>query len=100
MAKIIGIVGGCRGCPNRRYYSGGKYECSVVDQLLADDVSLPSWCPLPDHPAHAIGGAQVAISTGRTVLETALKEVEQGASTARVQELLRLAIERFPQAPM
>lgn len=99
MAKIIGIVQGCKGCPNRRYYSGGRYECTLVEQMLAPEVTLPSWCPLPDHPASEIGAAQVAVSNGRAILKVALDELEQEPTPQRLKELLTQALGSFPAVP-
>ena len=99
MAKIIGIVTGCKGCPNRRYYSGGRYECSLVEQVLAPEVLLPSWCPLAEHPATEISQAQTAVSDGRAILEVLKNELTAGGGSARMIELVSVALERFPQVP-
>lgn len=99
MAKIIGIVQGCKGCPNRSYYSGGRYECTLVEQMLAPEVTLPSWCPLPNHPAAEIGAAQVAVSNGRATLRAALDGLRAGHSPERLKELLEQALGGFPAVP-
>ena len=51
MSKILGIVHGCKECPNRHYYSAGTYECAMVRKALPHDATIPAWCPLPDQPA-------------------------------------------------
>lgn len=51
MAKILAIIKTCKECPNRHYYSGGAYECELVHVMIPSDTYMPSWCPLPNHPA-------------------------------------------------
>lgn len=53
--KIIGLVAKCEDCPNRRYYSGGVYECVAAEAHIPPAESrrggIPAWCPLADYPA-------------------------------------------------
>lgn len=49
MSKIIGLVNSCRDCPNRRYESGGVYQCEKAGGNLEGNCSIPDWCPLPNY---------------------------------------------------
>ena len=99
MAKIVGVVTSCKVCPNRSYYSGGRYECSKVNQVLAPEIALPSWCPLAEHPSVEIGRAQVAIAEGRAVLDVLKSELASCGASDRVMELVSIALKQFPRVP-
>lgn len=58
MSKIIGLVNTCRECPNRRYESGGVYQCEKVGTDLDANCPIPDWCPLPNYPTQAIQPSQ------------------------------------------
>ncbi len=50
-ARIVGRVRSCGECPKRAYWSGGKYQCSVIQQPLTDASGIPAFCPLPLDPS-------------------------------------------------
>jgi hypothetical protein len=52
--KILKLIESCGGCPNRKYYSAGAYQCSLVDQTIADDSKVAPFCPLADFPSQRI----------------------------------------------
>ena len=94
--KILALVKSCAECPHKQYYSGSVYECSMVQQKLVADVAMPFWCPLPDHPAVHIAPAQRAVSTTRDILTQLKKEIAEGASEARIREIVDFSLERLP----
>jgi hypothetical protein len=96
--KILGLVRSCMECPHRQYYSGGVYECAKLQQPLIAGEAMPVWCPLPDHPAEHIAPAQRAVADTREFLLGMQKEIADGASEARIRELLNLSIQRLPRA--
>jgi hypothetical protein len=49
-ARIVQTVATCRECPNRMYFSGGKYECTKTRTKLPESNAIPGWCPLPFYP--------------------------------------------------
>jgi len=54
--KVLALIGSCKECPNRSYYSGGVHECTKARTMLARDQeeTIPEWCPLTDYPSDAI----------------------------------------------
>ncbi len=90
--KIALRVGNCKDCPNRRYYSGGRYTCAAVDAPLPDDMRFPAWCPLPDDPAQLAGRATEALESAKRVLAIATKEAANlDTSPSRLRDLLTIA---------
>lgn len=49
-ARIVQTVTSCVQCPNRMYFSGGRYECTATRTQLPDPKAIPEWCPLPFYP--------------------------------------------------
>lgn len=54
-ARSLGIIKTCAECPNRRYYSAGRYVCSETETELPEKAELyrigfPSNCPLTPWP--------------------------------------------------
>lgn len=67
MLKIVQTTSTCKECPQRRYFSGGQYDCCAMDHApLPADCVIPAWCPLPDHPGKL---AAVADAKARNTLE-------------------------------
>jgi hypothetical protein len=62
VAKIVQLVDSCRDCPNRHYYSGGTYECLKTGAYLPKSMAIPTWCPLPDHPAQRISELEARVA--------------------------------------
>jgi len=50
MAKILGVVTKCSGCMHRKYYSASRHECTLLDVIIPDVNTIPSFCTLTDHP--------------------------------------------------
>ena len=50
--RILALVRSCKECPRRLYYSGGRYECTAVEQILepGKEHDIPDWCPLAPYP--------------------------------------------------
>lgn len=92
--KVAVSVTRCTECPNRRYGSGGVYDCAKMDfaPLPADSV-MPEWCPLPDHPGPICARAMHALANARLVLERAQGEGQQ-ADERRLRELINIAAEQ------
>lgn len=88
MAKILGVVTSCGKCPNRQYYSGGSYECSVVQQVLTDANSIPGWCPLADHPSVIVAPIEKSLSNAKQVIAFLQQEIANGASVSRISQLV------------
>lgn len=94
--KILGLVHNCNECAHRHYYSGGAYECAMVQQKLPQSGGIPVWCPLPDHPAEHIAPAQRAVEMARQVLQVLQKEIESGVSEARMRDLVDISLRQLP----
>lgn len=77
MAKCLQIIHSCNECPRRRYFSGGQYECAEVGARLQNDVRIPEWCPLPEHPANVAARADEHARIGRTIMESLVRECEK-----------------------
>lgn len=60
--KILALVPSCAVCPNRHYYSGGKYECTLVGETIVNESGVAPFCPLADFPASTIANMQATIS--------------------------------------
>lgn len=61
MTKMTGLANSCKECPHRHYYSGGVYECAIVqNSKLNADNTIPGWCPLPDYPATPVADSAMA----------------------------------------
>lgn len=89
--KILQSVTTCKECPNRRYYSAGRYECSKMDGApLSDDCVIPQWCPLSDHPGPVAARAARSLEDARTVLQIAKGEAPT-ADVTRLRELINIA---------
>ncbi len=94
--RIIGRVNSCKDCPNRRYGSGGVYECSKVDAPLVDSNVIPEWCPLPRDPAQIAARAELNLANARAVVATTLDLVgQEQIGVDRVRELLAMAAEQL-----
>ena len=63
--KIIGLVSKCEDCPNYRYYSGGKYICSLTGQIVPDKDIIPLFCPLKNFPSDIISNLETTVRTLR-----------------------------------
>lgn len=94
--RILALVQGCTDCPHRQYYSGGVHECAKLQQPLVAGETMPVWCPLPEHPAVHIAPAQRAVATARDVLMALKKEIDEGASEARIREMVDFSLKRLP----
>ncbi len=54
MRKVLQIIESCNGCPNRRYSSGGAYDCTLLDERIPEEVVIAPFCPLTDYPSRII----------------------------------------------
>ncbi|MDP2769456.1 MAG: hypothetical protein Q8O81_06445, partial [Giesbergeria sp.] len=63
--KVTGTTDSCGKCPNYGYYSGGAYECRLVELVVHDKTVVDPFCPLPDYPAAIIAGQQMTIKALR-----------------------------------
>ena len=96
--KILKRVGSCHECPNRRYGSGGRYDCVAVDAPLPQGGKIPEWCPLSDDPAQIAARAGKALADARVVLAIATQEAaDNGATPTRLRELLTSAANQLTQ---
>lgn len=90
--KIALRVSSCKECPNRRYYSGGRYNCAAVDAPLPEDMGYPDWCPLPNDPAQLAARSTEALAAAKRVLAVATQEAaNKDTSAERLRELLGMA---------
>lgn len=63
--KILQIVNSCGICLNYRYYSGGKYVCTGVHEIVEDKSLIAPFCPLVDFPSRIIANMERTIQTLR-----------------------------------
>ncbi len=94
MLKIVQTVQNCKECPNRRYFSGGVYECEKAGNvpLSREFFAIPEWCPLPNDSAPIAANAMFALENAKSVLKAAMKEAES-ASPERLREMIRFALQ-------
>lgn len=54
MPKILALVSSCKGCDHRKYDSGNRYNCDLVDEQIIDESCVAPFCPLTDFPSNQI----------------------------------------------
>lgn len=63
--KMLQLIRNCGECPNYGYYSGGAYECSLVNQVVRDKSRIASFCPLADFPSQKLADQAATIDAMR-----------------------------------
>jgi len=58
---MLAFISSCKSCPNRKYASGGVYDCTLAHERIPDAVGIASFCPLPDYPARIIAEQEATI---------------------------------------
>jgi len=102
-ARIVGRVRSCGECPKRAYWSGGKYECSVIGQPLTDTSGIPAFCPLPLDPSALMAKSAWEEKNVTTIMQAAANEAMATADVDRMRHLVltaasMLGITPAPQA--
>jgi len=59
--KVLGLVRSCKVCPNHGYYSGGKSECRLVNEIVEDPGIVAPFCPLADFPSAKLSAMDATI---------------------------------------
>jgi hypothetical protein len=80
IVKITGTTHNCKDCDFRSYYSGGVHECTKAGAHLpqGEEHKIPSWCPLPDHPAIAMAKLEDEVKMLREMLTEAQNPKPRG----------------------
>jgi len=69
--KVVALISDCKECPNRHYYSGGRYECMKAQSVLPyERAGIPEWCPLTNYPAAAMTQLQDEVRVLRQQVAT------------------------------
>lgn len=59
--RILALVNSCGECGNRQYYSGGVYNCKLVDEQIRDDKRVAPFCPLAHYPSDEISSLEATV---------------------------------------
>jgi hypothetical protein len=62
--RILDLIKNCGESPNRVYYSGGVYNCSLVGESVGKD-GIPSFCPLSTFPSQEIANLERTVQALR-----------------------------------
>lgn len=99
-ARILGRVRSCAECPNRAYWSGGKYQCSVIEQPLTDTSGIPAFCPLPLDPSALMAKSAWDEKQVTTIMQAAANEAMATADVDRMRHLVLTAASMLGIAPV